>query len=148
MLGASHLTRIRFGIIPLRWTSRAQSVKRVAKRAADAKLSSEVLREMMQACSTSRKNAMRRAKAAGNQSRAREADRSDASSLAVIRNKEGGGGAGGGMPFVFPACLPHIEQFVLEFEEAVGNVEGMEAPVRQSLVAAARARTGVPSHPH
>lgn len=112
--------------------SLTQSVKRVAKRAADARLPSDVLREVMQACSASRKNAMRRAKAAGYQSRAREASRSD------TNQKKGGRGAGRGGTPVPSTGIPLLEHFVLEFEEVVSNVEGIEVPVRQSLVIAAR----------
>eukprot|EP00752_Nemacystus_decipiens_P003553 g3278.t1 len=70
-----------------------ESAKRVAKGASDARLSSDLLRKVMQACSSSRKIAMRRAKAAGNQNGARQAGPSDASSSAAFREREERGGA-------------------------------------------------------
>ena len=116
-----------------------QSAKRVAKKAADARLSSDVLREVMQACSMARKNVMRRAKAADAERRAREAGRGETSILAAERDREGDGSEGDGRPVSTPE-FSHSEQFVLEFEGALGNVEGVEVPVRQSLVTAARVR--------
>lgn len=121
---------------PAHWTLSSQSVKRVAERAADIRLSRDVLRRVMHACSASRKHVMRRAKAAGNQSSAREAIRSNAS---LAANQDGGGGdaGGGGSPLFSPRLL-HLEHFVLELDEAVGNVEGIDMSVRQRLVSAAR----------
>lgn len=117
---------------PVRWTSLAQAVKRVAERAADAGLASDVLREVMQACAMSRKNVLCGAKAAGN--------RSDASSFAGNRQCGECDGAGSDGYPVFPPHLQMLEHFVLEFEKVVGNVEGVEkTPLVQSLVAAARA---------
>lgn len=82
---------------------------------------------------------MRRAKAADAERRAREAGRGETSILAAERDREGDGSEGDGRPVSTPE-FSHSEQFVLEFEGALGNVEGVEVPVRQSLVTAARVR--------
>lgn len=111
---------------------------------------------------------MRRVRAAGNLNGARQVDWNIAASVAANQNGEGGDGGGaladhggskaavaGGalatrrtvcgtaakgrsnLALTHP-CLPHVEQFVSEFEAALGTIDGMEHQARESLVEAAR----------
>lgn len=50
----------------------------------------------------------------------------------------GAAAMGGKQSALMHPCLPHMEQFVSGFEEALGTIDGMEQRARENLVKVAR----------
>ncbi|CAN0066865.1 unnamed protein product [Scytosiphon promiscuus] len=126
-------------------------VKRVAKEAASAGLQRNIHRQVMGACTASKKMVMSDLRPAGTQCRSRPSNRNTPRGRAIKKDRDGS----------FPAsvqdddesdctiaksvrdrcpsssCPPHVERFLSEFEKALCVVHGLKFSSVKDLLAAA-----------
>lgn len=134
----------------------SQAVKRVAKAAASAGLTRDVHQQVMSACTASRKIAIRGARQGGTQSRAGLPHQHTAGGTATSKYRDGGVREGvqddaesvcdiakvvrARCPLV--SCPSHVERFIREFGKALCNIDGLDVPSREVLVAVVRSSGG------